>query len=381
MSLFKEIGQLLKFHRLPESDKEIVFYAEHEGYYPNFEGVINVLIGQYNKTVCYVTSDPDDPILKSDNLKIKPFYIRKLLTLFIGFLKSRVCIMTMTDLNQFHIKRSINQVHYVYIFHSLVSTHMLYLKGAFDFYDSILCPGQYIIDEIKKYEQLHKLPAKKLIEAGYYRLERIYENYKKYIETNKDLSQTKKHTILIAPSWGVNNIIESCGAQLVEILLDNNFAAIVRPHPETVRRSPKLLDDLQNRFGNNPDFKLELSVAGDDSLFRADLLISDLSGIVFEYALGTERPVLFIEVPPKIRNDDYAELDIEPLELSIRPKIGELISPDELEKVPKTIEKLIAEKQNYRDRIRTIREENIFNFKDSSSRGAKYILDLLDILE
>ena len=43
MNLLKEIGQLLKFRRLRESDKEIVFYAEHEGYYPNFEGVINVL--------------------------------------------------------------------------------------------------------------------------------------------------------------------------------------------------------------------------------------------------------------------------------------------------------------------------------------------------
>ncbi len=378
MSFFKEIGQLLKFRKLPESQKEIVFYAEHEGYYPNFEGIINILTKEFNQTICYVTSDANDPILKTDNLRIKPIYIRKLLSIFLGFLKCRVCVITLTDLNQFHIKRSINPVHYVYIFHSLVSTHMLYLAGAFDYYDSILCTGRYMIDEIEKYEQLHQLPAKKLIEAGYYRLERIYDNYLKYIEDTKNLSKADKTTVLIAPSWGVDNIIESCGVQLVEILLNNNYAVIVRPHPETVRRNPELLNDLQNRYNGNSDFKLELSVATDDSLFKSDILISDLSGIVFEYAFGTERPVLFIDVPQKIRNEKYTELDIEPLELQIRSKVGEIVSPDDLDLLPQAIEKLIADRQNYQDRIKILREENIYNFGESSKLGAKYILQILE---
>jgi len=378
MSLLKEIGQLLRFRRLPEADKEILFYAEHEGYYPNFEGVLDVLTDEYNRTICYVTSAPDDPILRSSNPNIRPFYIRKLLSLFMGFLKCRVCVMTMTDLNQFHIKRSINPVHYVYIFHSLVSTHMLYLPGAFDFYDSILCTGQYMIDEIRKYEKRHNLSAKKLIEAGYYRLERIYDNYQKYLENCENSAGSKKQTVLIAPSWGVDNVIESCGMQLTEILLNKNFAVIVRPHPETVRRNPELLNNMKNRFGKSPDFKLELSVATDDSLFISDILITDLSGILFEFALGTERPVLFIDVPPKIRNEYYKELDIEPLELSIRSEVGELISPDELEKVPQIIEQLIADRQNYRSRIRNLRKENIFYFGTSSKQGAKYILEILE---
>jgi len=255
---------------------------------------------------------------------------------------------------------------------------MLYLAGAFDYYDSILCTGRYMIDEINKYEQLHQLPAKKLIETGYYRLERIYENYQKFAAENPDFSDANKKTVLIAPSWGVDNIIESCGVQLVEILLNNDYAVIVRPHPETVRRNPKILDDLHKRYESNSDFKLELSVATDDSLFKSDILISDLSGIVFEYAFGTERPVLFIDVQPKIRNENYAELDIEPLELKIRPKVGEILSPDELEKVPEVIENLISNGQNYQNKIIALREENIFNFGESSKLGAKYIMEILE---
>ena len=57
---------------------------------------------------------------------------------------------------------------------------------------------------------------------------------------------------------------------------------------------------------------------------------------------------------------------------------AELISPNELEKVPQAIKKLIADKQYYRDRIRNLREENIFNFENSSKPGAKYILEILE---
>ena len=99
---------------------------------------------------------------------------------------------------------------------------------------------------------------------------------------------------LIAPSWGVANILESCGERLVELLLKAGYEVIVRPHPETIKRSPDLVAEFASRYGNDPGFTLEMSVAGDSSLIRADVLISDYSGIVLEYAFGTERPVFSI---------------------------------------------------------------------------------------
>ena len=378
MSIFKEIGQFIRFFWMtPSEAKRIVFYSEHEGYYPNFEGLLKELVENYHQPVCYVTSDRRDPILGSTNPSIKSFYIRKLLALFIGFIKCRVFIMTMTDLNQFHIKRSINPVHFVYIFHSLVSTHMLYLAGAFDYYDSVLCTGRYQVKEIRRYEELHNLPAKKLVEAGYYRLERIYNNYRKYIDENQEAATADKVTVLIAPSWGGKNIIESCGRRLVKILLENDCAVIVRPHPETIRRTPGIIADLIEGFGDNPDFYLEKSVATDDSLFRADVLISDLSGIVLEYAFGTERPVLFIDVPPKIRNENYKELGMEPLELAIRSEIGMILLPDKLDRVPEVMKNLRERTSDYRERIRRSREKYISVFGQSSKAGAEYIMKLL----
>ena len=283
--------------------------------------------------------------------------------------------MTMPDLNQFHIKRSANPVHYLYVFHALVSTHMVYRHGAFDHYDSILCVGPHQVREIRKQEELYQLPRKELVEAGYYRLERIYEAYRNY--SRNEAAPSGRGTILIAPSWGDENIFESCGERLIEILLRANFEVIARPHPETVRRHPELIAGFSSRFGDNPNFILEKSVATDDSLLRADILISDYSGITLEYALGTERPVLFLDVPPKVKNERFKELGIEPLELSLRPEIGKVVSPENLESVPDMISSLLAGRAAYKKRIAELRDKNVYSFGRSSEIGAQYIMNLV----
>ena len=291
-----------------------------------------------------------------------------------AFLDSRIFFMTMTDLDQFHLKRSHNPVHYVYAFHSLVSTHMVYRHGAFDHYDSALCCGPHHVKEIRRHEELSGLPQKRLIEAGYYRLERVYEAYRRY-SSEKSLSAAKR-TVLIAPSWGAANVLESCGGHLVGLLLEAGYEVIIRPHPETVKRSPKLVALFDSKFGNNPDFTLEVSVATDDSLLRADVLISDYSGVVLEYAFGTERPVLFLDVPPKVQNQRFKELGIEPLELSLRPELGVIISPNKLETVPQVISGLIANRLTYKKRIAELRKRHVYAFGHSSEIGAQHILNL-----
>jgi len=380
--LLKGIALLLKeimdyrcfFWRTPKAEKAIIFYAEHESYYSYFEGLIKKLIGEHEQSLCYVTSDPDDPILQKSEFRIKTFYLNKLLPFFMAFVDCRVFVMTLPDLNQFHLKRSLNPVHYVYVFHSLVSTHMVYRYGAFDHYDSILCCGLHHVEEIRRHEEINELSPKRLVKTGYYRLERIYEAYQKY-SLGKSFPATKG-TTLIAPSWGAANVLEACGERLIELLLEAGYEVIVRPHPETVRRSPDLVALFASKFGNDPNFTLETSVATDDSLLRADVLISDYSGVALEYAFGTERPVLFLDVPTKIQNQRFKELGIEPLELSLRSEIGVIVSLKKLETVPQLISNLILNKVAYKKHIAELRKQYVYAFGHSSKISAQYIVEL-----
>lgn len=379
MKFLKELVHYFRFSRkTKEKEKEIVFYAEHRDYYPNFEGIIRQLLEEYQQPFCYITSDYKDPVFQQPDPKMKVFYINKLLPFFMLAVKSKVFIMTLTDLNRYHLKRSLHPVHYVYVFHSLVSTHMMYRLGAFDHYDSILCTGPHHIRELREHEKQYQLPAKTLIEAGYYRLERIYARYQEQIIEKKDISPVKT-TILVAPSWGKDNVIESCGEKLVEVLLENGYEVIVRPHPETWRHSPRIVQSLGTKFKDHPCFFLERSVATDDSLLKADILISDCSGVTLEYALGTERPVIFLEVPYKIQNDKYSELGIEPLELSLMSKIGVKASPKNLDALPELIESLIKNKTKYKEQIIKQRQENMFAFNRSAIVSARHIMDILGI--
>ena len=48
--------------------------------------------------------------------------------------------------------------------------------------------------------------------------------------------------------------------------------------------------------------------------------------MALEYAFGIGRPVLFLDVPYMVRNENYKELDLEVFELSIRKEIGVVLS-------------------------------------------------------
>jgi YidC/Oxa1 family membrane protein insertase len=252
---------------------------------------------------------------------------------------------------------------------------MMYLREAFDHYDTIFCTGPRHVKEIRRQEELRGLPAKNLVEAGYYRLERIYEKHKKC--EGREISAHSKPAILVAPSWGDENLLESCGERLIEILIEAGYEVIVRPHPETVRRSPDLIKALRSRFEDSPDFTLETSVVTDDSLLRADALICDCSGIALEFAFGVERPVLFVDVPLKIRNPKYEELGIEPLELELRPQIGKVITPQQLDAVPRILSEFLDETAARKERLAELREQNVFAFGRSSEIGAGCIVDYL----
>ena len=359
------------FFRTPPTDKEIVFYAEHRGDWPFLEGIIKELTAVHGKTISYITSDPNDPVLNFTDPHVITFYIRTLAPYLMAFLRARVCVMTMPDLEYLAIRRSANPVHYIYVMHTLVSTFRTYRPNALDAYDAIFCAGPHHVREIRRREEYAGLKAKVLVEQGYFRLEEVYQKYQEYRKT----SLTKKQkTILIAPSWGGDNLLESCGAELARALLRDGYTVIVRPHPETVRRSPELLQSFRDEFSGNKNFMLEDSITSINSLLEADLLICDMSGVAVEYALGTERPVLFIDTPLKVINPNYEELGLEPVELTLRRELGECIALADIAQAGKKAAALIAKRRVYPIKLRNLREKYVFHFGTSSKIGADYIL-------
>ena len=371
----KEWKELKSFENLSESQRSIIFYAENEASINHFNSLIHELTENMNLNICYVTSVKDDPIHKNLNSKIKSFYIGDgtVRTKFFLNLKAKILIMDMPDLETYHIKRSkIHPVHYIYIFHSIFSIHSYLRKGAVDNYDTIFCVGPHHKNEIQETEKIYNLKPKNLISFGFPRLDNLLnekQNYPKNFNVDHNL-------ILLTPSYGKNNLLETCGFELIKILLESNFKVLLRPHFKILKDSKKLISKILDEFGNNPNFSLENGVIPSKLFHSSICMISDWSGISFEYAFTFERPVIFIDVPKKILNPNFNDISLEPIEISYRDKLGFVVSPNELKLIPDLIYKSKNNRLSTIESIQEIRSKTIFNLGKSAIIGAKYIQKL-----
>ena len=378
-SLGSEWNELKKFEGLKQNERDVVFYSENENSMLIFKSLISELTNKHNLNICYVTSSKDESILKKPNNRIKSFFIGDgvVRTKFFLNLKAKILIMTMPDLETFHIKKSkVYPVHYVYLFHSMVSTHLVYRRSAFEHFDSIFCVGNYQLDEIRSTEKLYNLKPKNLIRYGYGHLDNLLEKYSKRILLPKN-NENKLH-ILLAPSWSDDGLFENFGEKVIDILLREGYKVTFRPHPMTQKKSKKKIDRMTEKFSKNESFLLEQNIFNFDSFLFSDIMITDWSGAALEFAFAFEKPVLFIDVPKKINNPEYEKIPQVPIEVSIREKIGKIILPTDLELIPNEIKMLYGQTKELRDKITKIRNELIFNVGESKKDGAEEIIKLLN---
>ena len=366
--------EVKRFNKLDKRDRSIVFYLENESDFIFFKPIVERLTQEYNTKICYVTSSKTDPMLNCNNKNILSFYVGDGVArsnFFIN-LKATIMVMTMPDLETFHIKRSkVYPVHYVYIFHSLNSTQRAYKKTAFDNFDTIFCIGNYQIIEIQTRERKFNLRGKKLIKHGYGRLDTLINEV---LNTNIRKNASDKKVVLIAPSWGDYGLIETKGQEIVSTLLDSGFDVILRPHPVTLKKSNKIIQKIEKEFKDNLNFKLETDIRSTESWFLCDCMISDLSGAAIEYAFAFEKPVLYVVTPEKIVQEN--EIGLVPLEEKIRSEIGEIVSLSQLSLIPSKINQFLLSQNKFKEKIQKLREETIFNIGNSGEQGAKHLLEL-----
>ena len=377
-SIFSAWSSLSRFNKLDRADREIVFYAESRADWPHLGPIIEELTGPLGRSVCYVTSDEADPLLAAESPRIRAFYVGdgSTRTTFFKLLDATVLVMTLPDLETFHLKRSVHPVHYVYVFHSMVSTHMIYRKGAFDAYDTILCVGPHHEAEIRRTEEVYGLSPKELVPHGYARLDAILASAAPRRVGSAEAGRPRK--LVLAPSWGDCSFIEApVGAELIGRLLDAGHEVALRLHPMTVRRFAKLPGELAQRFGDRT-FRVETDMREQASLHEAELMIGDWSGAALEYAFGLERPVLFVDMPKKVNNPEYERIGLRTIEESIRTEVGAIVEPGDPSAALPLVEELCGDPDAFRIRLREARERAVYNIGRSASIGAAEVARLAD---
>jgi YidC/Oxa1 family membrane protein insertase len=367
MGILKEMKEIRRYFSAAKSATEITFYSETGIYYQYFEGTIKAILDKSDFQILYITSDPQDPILNKDDNRIKVFYINKLVPFVFPFVKTKTLVMTMADLNQFHVKRSTNPVNHIYMFHAINSVHLQYNQGAFDYYDTIFCVGPHHVEEIRKTEEVYNLPSKALVEVGYSWLEEIELKYGR--------STSMENKILIAPTWSEGNILETCIETIIEKLLPLPYEIIVRPHPEFIKRQGKRIKEIKDKYKSHANLFMETESSSSTNILESNILITDWSGIAIEYAWGMFKPVIYIDTPKKVHNPDYKKIGIVPLEDQIRELNGIVLKTSNCDSINVEIEKALQLKEEKQERLLNLRNKHIFNWGQSSNVAADYIIN------
>lgn len=359
------------FRRLPRDQRRIVFLSESGQDWHHFRPVVRHLTEELGETLVYVSADPGDPGLKPGHPRIRPFCVGKgfFRIWFCQFLEADVLVTQILDLHNLDLKRSVHPVHYIYMFHSLISTHMADRADSFDHYDTILCAGPHQMREIRRREELHGRNPKALVPHGYGRLEELMAEQRPPPPINQD----GDIHVLVAPSWGEQTILPVCGAELVERLLGAGFRVTLRPHYQTRWATPEVIDRIVRRHRDNPRFRHVEQMGESESLYAAHVMITDWSGAGQDFGMGLGKPVLYVDLPPKARNDTWPELRMEPFESYVRSRLGALLRPDELGELPDRIRRLIREPGQFQASVAELRRDFVYNLGRSGQAGAEAI--------
>lgn len=372
----KEKLDYKKFFKI--ANKHLVFYAESNGFYKYYKGIIEYLLNHTNITIHYITSDYNDNIfnLEKENKQIKAYYIeeKKLITLMMK-MDADIVVMTMPDLNNYHIKRSYvrDDITYIYIPHGMDSLNLTQRYKSINSYDVFFACGKYQRLEAEKTFSLFNLD-REIFDYGYTLLDEMISNYK----INNKKSKNNDTKILVAPSWQKDNICDLCLEEVLNNLKkEKKYNIIVRPHPQEVKHKKEKFEKLKEKYKNNKNIIFETDFSSNTSVLDADVLITDWSGIAYEYAYTTKKPVLFINTPMKIMNPNYKDIDVEPFNIWTRDKIGKQLEVDNLKNINKYIDNLLLNKTTYEKQINELLNESIYNLGKSDEIGAEYIIDLI----
>ena len=373
----KEKSDYKRFLAYPA--KQIVFYSEKNGFYKYFKDVIEEILKHSDVVIHYITSDPKDEVFGLASEQFQVYYIseNKLIVLMMK-MDADVVVLTMPDLQKYHIKRSLvrDDIEYVYMDHAVASANLTLRKHALDHFDTIFATNEKMAQEIRAMEETYALPKKTIVKSGYSLIDNMIAAYHEE-HGEEDAAGSfiaMQPEILIAPSWQEDNLMDSCIEEMLDALGGGQYHITVRPHPQYVRHFEEKLNVLAKKYENNPNIELQTDFSSNKTVFDADVLITDWSGIAYEYAFTTLKPVLFINTPMKVMNPDYKEIDVVPFDIEARDQVGISVDTDALDTLPDVVMRLLTEEVYSKDALKKVRENYLYNVGSSAETGAKYLL-------
>ena len=227
----------------------------------------------------------------------------------LNMLTAGVVLMTTPGLQVYQLKRSKNVKHYTHILHAPSDATMYRLFGI-DYFDSILLSGDYQKEDIRLLEKQRELKQKELLVVGCPYLDTLKQKMNSIPQ-----EENHKFTVLVSPSWGPSALLTKYGEKLLDPLVATGWNIIVRPHPQSKKSEAQMLERLTQKYKDTPNLTWDYERDNIYSMKKSDIMISDFSGIIYDYTFLCDKPVMYVN----------AQLDLMPYDAWDLPENGKNI--------------------------------------------------------
>ncbi len=295
----------------------IVIYSEGNRYWNVFGPVLEEL-NRRGVSALYYTSQEDDLVFQADLKSIESEYIGKGNKAFakLNFLEADICLMTTPGLDVYQLKRSRGVGHYAHVLHSVDDATSYRLFGL-DYFDSVLLSGEYQKIAIRALERKREISEKELVVVGCPYLDVLRSRVTKEVRPESD-----EKVILVAPSWGPSALLSRYGEKLLDPLIRTKDRIIIRPHPQSLVSEAPLITRLVEKYAETPNVEWDYSNDNVATLGRSDVMISDFSGVIFDYAFLFNRPFFFAAADYDDAIYDSSDLDETPWKFQAIASMG-----------------------------------------------------------
>ena len=364
--------------KIDKNKLPIVIFSDHKRYWNVFKPICEELEKRGQK-VWYYTASPDDPALEYGKTTkcVTCEFIGEGNRAFsrLNILNAYIVLSTTPGLEVYQWKRSKTVNCYVHILHAPGNISLYRMFGT-DYYDALLLSGDHQVKQTRALEALRKLPEKEIKLTGLTYL----DDMKKRLDNHpvkKNVSG--KPTVLLAPSWGPSGILTKYGAPFLDELIATGYHIVVRPHPQSFSSEKDMLDKLMDKYPENENFEWNRDNDNFDVLSRADIMISDFSGVIFDFLLVFDKPIMYANAGFNKDPYDAWWLDETPYTFEVLPKVGKEITDDYKGSLKDMIDECINDPR-YEAARREVRSTAWKNIGGATKSVCDYLINKLDEL-
>lgn len=344
-----------------------VIFSDDKRYWTIFEPICKEM-DKRGINVTYMTASEDDPALSCQYPHVKTEFIGKDNKAFakLNFLKAYIVISTTPGLDVYQWKRSKEVDCYVHVLHA-ASEVTLYRMFGIDYYDTILLSGEYQVRDIRNLERMRDLSEKELVKVGIPYMDKMAERL-----LEKKITKEQQRTVLLAPSWGKSGILSVYGGKIIEELLKTGYHIIIRPHPQSFKSEKELMDKLIEEFPESNRLEWNRENDNFEVLRRSDILITDFSGVIFDFTLVYDKPIVYTNPQLDLSVYDAWWLDTPLWTMGALPRLGRELREENISDLKQIID-LCLEDNSYAEGRRSVRSETWEHVGEGAWRTVDYL--------